>query len=84
MHFAAFGISFAEILLIAIVLGCFGFWIWMIVDTATKEIAGSRVAWLVVIAILGILGAIVYFFAKKLPRSLRKQQNPAPRQSPTA
>jgi len=51
-----------------------GFWIWMIVDCATKETeTGSKIAWLLVIILVVCIGAPLYFFVRKLPR-----KKPAP------
>jgi hypothetical protein len=45
------------------------FWTWMLVDCATKETeTGSKVAWLLIIILVGCIGAPLYFFVRKLPR----------------
>ena len=45
------------------------FWIWMIVDCAKHELEGStKIAWLLVILLAGIIGAPLYFFIRRLPR----------------
>ena len=55
-----------EILLILFVLIPTIFWVWMLIDCATKE--ESRIPWLLVILFAGWLGAAIYFFVRKLPR----------------
>lgn len=45
----------------------FVFWIRMIIDCAKRNFRGEneKVVWILVIALLGILGAAVYYFAVK-------------------
>ena len=51
-----------EILLIAIALLFTAFWIWMLVDCAIRVSKDSKlVGWLIVIALLHVLGALLYF-----------------------
>ena len=57
-----------EILVIAVVLAMFAFWVWMIVDCATKEQPDSKIVWLLIVLLAGIVGAVIYFFVRKLPR----------------
>lgn len=66
---AAIGLGGPELLLILIILVFLAFWVWMIVDCATNETdAGSKVAWMLVIILVGVIGAPLYFFVRKLPR----------------
>jgi hypothetical protein len=45
------------------------FWIWMIVDCATKEPPGNeKIVWILIVVVLGLIGAIVYFFVRRSPR----------------
>ena len=45
------------------------FWIWMIVDCATNEPASNdKIVWLLVIVLLHFIGALIYFFARRLNR----------------
>ncbi len=57
-------LSFAVLLFIA----SFVFWVMMIVDAAKRKFPGSsaKVGWILVLVFLGILGAIIYYFAVKL------------------
>jgi ABC-type multidrug transport system fused ATPase/permease subunit len=62
---------FAPLFLIVLTLAvaALAFWIWMIVDCATKEFAGNdKIIWLLVIILLHFLGALIYFFARRLNR----------------
>jgi hypothetical protein len=56
-------------MLIGIPLGAalFAFWIWMLVHAAqNKGLAeGEKVAWVLIIALLHFLGALIYFFVGK-------------------
>jgi hypothetical protein len=56
--------------LIPLCLAMFAFWIWMLVDCIKNEgISGNeKVAWVLVIALTHLLGAIIYFFAGRQPR----------------
>lgn len=51
----------------------FVFWIWMLVDCATKEPSqgNDKVVWLLVIVLLHGLGALIYFFARR-PQRIRQ------------
>lgn len=48
------------------------FWIWMLVDAAQNKglDQGERVVWIVVVALLHWLGALVYFFFGRPKRRL--------------
>jgi hypothetical protein len=42
------------------------FWIWMVIDAATSNMQGNeKVVWVLVVVLLGWLGALIYFFAKR-------------------
>ena len=57
------------LLLLPIALLVFAFWIWMIVDCVRHETEGStKIAWLLIILFVGIIGAPLYFFVRRLPR----------------
>jgi prolipoprotein diacylglyceryltransferase len=69
------GLSF--FLLFACIIGLialFGtiFWIWMIVDCATNEPSegNDKVMWLVIIVLLHLIGAAIYYFARR-PEHIR-------------
>jgi uncharacterized membrane protein len=55
------------------------FWIWMLVDCATKDQQErrSQITWIIIIALTHFIGAVVYFFVRR-PKLVepRKQQFP--------
>ncbi len=48
------------------------FWVMMLVDVAKNEKDNDLIIWLLVLFFFGVIGAIVYYFAKKLPRKKTK------------
>ena len=76
----------AELLFVlALFLASFVFWIWTIVDCATKEpTAGKdKIVWILIILFTYVLGALIYYFARRRPRRLaewkrRSLVRPAP------
>ncbi len=46
------------------------FWIWMLVDCATKEPSSGndKIVWVVIIALTHVLGAAIYFFVRRPQR----------------
>jgi hypothetical protein len=69
---AVFGIGAAELLLIAFIFGLLGFWIWMLIDCATKEEDQTqKIIWIIMIVLIGFIGAPLYFFIRKLPRKAK-------------
>jgi len=60
------------------IFGLFGlaltaFWIWMIIDAATKEPAEepNKIMWVLIVVLLHWLGAAIYYFARR-PERIRK------------
>ncbi|MBI4994969.1 PLDc N-terminal domain-containing protein [Candidatus Peregrinibacteria bacterium] len=51
-------------------IGIFGFifWLWMLID-AIKNEKEDKAMWVVLIILLNLLGAIIYYFAKKRKRA---------------
>lgn len=45
-------------------------WVWVLVDCATKEPSegNDKIVWILVIVLTGILGAIIYVFARRPKR----------------
>jgi len=66
---AVLGILFI-ILIVVVVLATIGFWIWTIVDCATKEpdTGNTKIVWILIILFAGIIGSIIYFFARRPKR----------------
>ena len=46
------------------------FWIWMIIDCATKERSegNDKVIWILIILLTHVIGAMIYFFARRPAR----------------
>lgn len=64
--------GFDTILILPMLAGL-AFWIWMLVDCATKEEDPTqKLVWVIIIAVTGIIGAPLYFFIRKLPRKTRR------------
>ncbi|MCP3961110.1 MAG: PLDc_N domain-containing protein [bacterium] len=66
-------IGLHEILFLCFVLvGILGslFWIWMIVECATKEPSdgNDKLVWTVIIVFTHLLGALIYFFVRRPKR----------------
>lgn len=56
------------LVLLVIVLGT-AFWIWMIIECATKERDTDRLVWIVIIAFTHFIGAAIYFVVQR-PRRI--------------
>ena len=60
------GIELIVILLfvLPIILAAFAFWIWMLISAVQNKglTDGEKIAWVLVVALLHILGALIYFF----------------------
>jgi heme/copper-type cytochrome/quinol oxidase subunit 2 len=65
-------IILALVVLLAIAIGiwAFVFWILMIIDAAQRKSLsdGERIAWILVLVFIGIIGALIYYFAVKRNR----------------
>ncbi len=56
-------------LLILLVLGLgTAFWIWMIVECATKERDPDRLIWTIIIVFTHVIGAVIYFVIQRPKR----------------
>lgn len=68
----SFGNSFGMIslLLVPISIASFVFWIWMLIDCATKETDANnnRLIWILLIVFLGVLGALLYLLIRRPQR----------------
>jgi heme/copper-type cytochrome/quinol oxidase subunit 2 len=51
------------LLLLPITLACFAFWIWMLISAVQNKglTDGEKIAWVLVIVFLHVLGALLYF-----------------------
>jgi uncharacterized membrane protein YedE/YeeE len=54
-------------ILLPLVIACFGFWIWMLVDCATNEpdTGNNKVVWIIIIVFAHIIGAILYYVVRR-------------------
>jgi hypothetical protein len=64
----AFLLLFALFTLVAL-LGTI-FWIWMLIDCATKEPSegNDKIVWVAIILLTHLLGALIYYFARRPER----------------
>lgn len=65
--------AFETFLWLGIVGGIFfvtAFWVWMLVDCATRESSqgNDKLAWLLVILLTHWVGAVIYFFVRRPQR----------------
>ena len=44
------------------------FWIWMLIDVLTKERGENRLIWVLVVLLLGPLGALIYYIVRRSKR----------------
>jgi hypothetical protein len=57
-----------ESIVILLILSMTGLWIWMLVDCIRSEDERAKVVWILVIVLAGIVGALIYLFARRIPR----------------
>ena len=70
MHLGwSFFLLFAGFIGVLALLGTI-FWVWMIVDCATNEPpeGNNKVRWLVIVVLLGLIGAALYYFVRRPER----------------
>ena len=73
MEAAEFAINwFGVIAVVSVGLGVLGtiFWVWMLVDCATKEPdeGNSKLVWTLIIIFTHLIGAALYFFVRRPQR----------------
>ena len=58
--------------LLPLSLLAFAFWVWMLVDAAQNRglDQNEKIVWIVVVALLHFLGAVIYFFVARPKRKL--------------
>ena len=65
-------LGFIMIILIFLGIGSLGtiFWIWMLIDCATKELdeGNNKIVWIIVIILTHFLGALIYFLVRRPQR----------------
>jgi Phospholipase_D-nuclease N-terminal len=71
LPFAGFCCVYAVFLVFG--LAALAFWIWMLVDCATKEPSqgNDKIVWVLVISLTSWIGALIYFFARR-PQRIRE------------
>lgn len=59
-----------------LVVGSMVFWISMLVDVAKRDFPKSedKTVWILVVALAGVIGALIYYFAVKRPAKKTGQQ----------
>lgn len=64
---AILGIMALVMLVIAVAVLSFVFWIWMVIDCAQRKFKSEndKVVWILVIVLAGIIGAAIYYFVVK-------------------
>lgn len=55
------------VILLVVSLGTL-FWIWMLVDCATREKDPQRLIWMIIIFFTHLIGAALYFLVRRLAR----------------
>ena len=53
-----------------VVIGVVFLWVWMLIDCATKEpsTGNDKVVWIIVIALTGVIGALIYLVVRRPKR----------------
>ena len=61
---APIALLFILFFLLPIILAAFAFWIWMLISAVQNKglTEGEKIAWVLVVALLHFLGALIYFF----------------------
>jgi len=58
--------------LVFVVLGllCMVFWIWILIECATKEseTGNTKIVWVIIVVLTGIIGAAIYYFVRRPQR----------------
>lgn len=64
-------IIFLIFLIIALAVLAIIFWIFMLIDCAKRNFKNDneKIAWIIIIALLQFLGAVVYYFVIKYPNN---------------
>ena len=56
------------IMMMFVMLGLTGVWIWMIVDCASHEPPQDKTAWLLITILCGVIGALIYLLYRRPQR----------------
>ena len=60
-----FSIGIPELAILLLVVSGTVFWIWMIVECATKDKDPDRLVWTIIIVFTHVIGAALYFFIRR-------------------
>jgi hypothetical protein len=66
-----FGFSFLIFFLLSVIaIAGTLFWLWMLIDCATKEPSegNDKLIWVIIIVFTNLLGALIYFFIRRPKR----------------
>jgi hypothetical protein len=66
-----------------IIMAMFGFWVWMLIDAATKcpKQDNTQLVWIIIIIFVGPLGALIYLIVQR-PKNPKTSGPPPPPPSP--
>jgi divalent metal cation (Fe/Co/Zn/Cd) transporter len=57
-----------ELIVIMLILSMSVVWLWMLLDCLRHENERDKVVWILVIVLAGVIGALIYLFARRVPR----------------
>jgi len=57
-----------EFIVIMLILSMTVVWVWTLLDCIKYEDERNKVVWILIIVLAGILGALIYLFARRIPR----------------
>lgn len=66
-----FSLGLPELAILLLVLPATAFWVWMIIEAATKETGEDRLIWVLIVIFTHFLGAVIYFFVQRRKRLAR-------------
>ena len=63
--------------MVSIAIAATVFWVWMLIDCATKEPSegNDKIAWLLIILFTHVIGALIYYFVRR-PQHIAGQHSP--------
>lgn len=61
---------FAFLIVMCIAVAAMAFWIWMLIDCATRESdqGNTKLAWVIIIVFANLIGALIYYFVRRPQR----------------
>ena len=66
------GVAFWALVVLELGLLSFSFWVWMLVEAATKEpsTGNDKLVWVIIILFANVLGAVLYMIARRPQRMI--------------